>query len=123
LHLLPLLPAPSLSLVLTSAFSLFKDMADLVATQGTILDRIDHNISSAISYTKQANEDLTAVRFLPAFFFFFCLCRLRFFSFATVFCFQIVCFFFAAVRSRENAYYFFSRPRFFRSLFDFFFFS
>lgn len=41
--------------------SLFKDMADLVATQGTILDRIDHNISSAISYTKQANEELVGV--------------------------------------------------------------
>lgn len=36
-------------------------MADLVATQGTILDRIDHNISSAISYTKQANEELQKV--------------------------------------------------------------
>eukprot|EP01127_Copromyxa_protea_P018401 TRINITY_DN5796_c0_g1_i2.p1 TRINITY_DN5796_c0_g1~~TRINITY_DN5796_c0_g1_i2.p1 ORF type:complete len:301 (-),score=63.24 TRINITY_DN5796_c0_g1_i2:116-1018(-) len=43
---------------MTELTTLFKDMADLVATQGSILDRIDHNISSAITYTKQANEEL-----------------------------------------------------------------
>jgi len=42
----------------TEITTLFKEMADLVTTQGTILDRIDHNISSAVHYTREANEDL-----------------------------------------------------------------
>eukprot|EP01126_Amoeba_proteus_P001729 TRINITY_DN10521_c0_g1_i8.p1 TRINITY_DN10521_c0_g1~~TRINITY_DN10521_c0_g1_i8.p1 ORF type:complete len:209 (-),score=35.06 TRINITY_DN10521_c0_g1_i8:171-797(-) len=47
-----------LSQSITEITTLFKEMADLVSFQGTIVDRIDHNISTALSYTKEANVDL-----------------------------------------------------------------
>jgi len=37
---------------------LFKDLSTLVVEQGTILDRIDYNISEAKEHTTKANEAL-----------------------------------------------------------------
>ena len=41
--------------------SIFKQMAELVYEQGTILDRIDFNIEETLSNTKKANQQLTIV--------------------------------------------------------------
>lgn len=40
---------------------IFKDLSVLVVEQGTILDRIDHNIESAKEDVKEANVHLEAV--------------------------------------------------------------
>ena len=42
--------------------SIFKDLSVLVVEQGTILDRIDHNVESAKEDTKEAVKHLEAVK-------------------------------------------------------------
>lgn len=41
--------------------NIFKQMAELVYEQGTILDRIDYNIEDALSEAKKANVQLEKV--------------------------------------------------------------
>ena len=42
--------------------SIFKDLSVLVVEQGTILDRIDHNVESARDDTQEAVKHIEAVK-------------------------------------------------------------
>ena len=42
--------------------TIFKEMSTLVVEQGTILDRIDYNVQSALENTKEANQHILAVQ-------------------------------------------------------------
>jgi syntaxin 16 len=44
---------------ITELNSVFKEMANLVVEQGTILDRIDYNMENVVKDTAQANKELT----------------------------------------------------------------